>query len=103
MEFLTKLNHVLFLENEIWGEQQIVMPDMVALFESYAIKCTIIDMAASKKDEIATILPTVDAICFESTFIYSEDVKSIGDLLKSIPKPLLVFGYHVGGDRKSVV
>ena len=95
-ELLLNAKHVLFLENEYW-KNQVMVVDLHDHLVSLGIKCTVIDNASHRKDEIIAALPTIDALCFESTFIYADEVKGVGNLLKMCPKPLLVFGGVIGG------
>lgn len=92
---ISTLNHVLFLENEFWRDDQLINELYEWLVENN-ITCTIIDQASHKKNEIRTLLPQIDCIAFESTFIYKDEVKGVGDLLKNIPKSLTVFGLPTG-------
>jgi len=98
---LLTTKHVLFLENEYWNNQ-VMVNHLHDHLVSVGIKCTVIDRASHRKDEIIAALPTIDAVCFESTFLYENDVKGVGDLLKQCPKPLLVFGGVIGGSIKSL-
>jgi hypothetical protein len=98
---LLTAKHVLFLENEYWNNQ-VMINHLHDHLVSVGIKCTVIDRASNRKDEIIAVLPTIDVVCFESTFLYENEVKGVGDLLKRCPKPLLVFGGVIGGSIKSL-
>ena len=98
---LLTAKHVLFLENEFWANQ-VMVNDLHDHLVSLGIKCTVIDRASHRKEEIIAALPTIDVLCFESTFIYADEVKGVGDLLKKCPKPLLVFGGVIGGGCRSL-
>lgn len=91
------LNHVLFLENEFWRDDQLIN-ELYEWFVENNITCTIIDRASHRKDEIRTLLPQIDCIAFQSTFLYEDEVKGVGDLLKNMPKPLTVFGLPTGDE-----
>jgi hypothetical protein len=92
---ITTLKHVLFLENEFWREDQLIN-NLYNWFVENDIECTIIDRASHRKDEIVELLPVIDCIAFQSTFLYEDEVKGVGDLLKKMPKPLTVFGLPTG-------
>lgn len=92
---ISTLKHVLFLENEFWREDQLIN-NLYNWFVENDIECTIIDRASHRKDEIVELLPTIDCIAFQSTFLYEDEVKGVGDLLKKMPKPLTVFGLPTG-------
>jgi hypothetical protein len=94
---LITTKHVLFLENEYWG-RGVMVGDLYDHLVGLGIKCTIIDNAANRKDEIIPLLSSIDTVCFESTFLYGNEIKGIGNLLKKCPKPLLVFGCVIGGN-----
>jgi hypothetical protein len=98
---LLTAKHVLFLENEYWNNQ-VMVNHLHNRLVSVGIKCTVIDNASNRKDEIIAVLPTIDAVCFESTFLYEDEVKGVGDLLKRCPKPLLVFGGVIGDSIKTL-
>jgi hypothetical protein len=96
-----EIKHALFLENEYW-KNQVMVNDLHDHLVSLGIKCTVIDNASNRKPEIIEALATADAIIFESTFIYAHEVKSVGDLLKMVKRPLLVFGGVIGGGMKTL-
>ena len=93
---IATLKHVLFLENEFWREDLLIY-ELYKWFTQNKIKCTIIDRASNRRDEVMAILPEIDSIAFQSTFLYRNEVKGIGDLLKGMPKPLTVFGMPTSG------
>ena len=101
MTQFNEIKHALFLENEIWNHQ-VMVNDLHDHLVSLGITCTVIDRATHRKPEIMEALATADAIIFESTFLYADDVKSVGDLLMKVKRPLLVFGGVIGGGLKTL-
>jgi hypothetical protein len=96
-----EIKHALFLENGYWRDQIMVKPLHEHLV-SLGIKCTIIDNAVNRKDEIIKALPTVDTVIFESTFLYANEVRGVGNLLKMVKTPLMVFGGVIGGNNETL-
>lgn len=93
---LNQVKHALFLENDLWRKDQLINEFYKYLCDQH-IECTIIDRASHRRDEVMAALPKIDAIFFQSTFLYADEVKGVGDLLKKCPKPLLVFGMPTHG------
>ncbi len=102
MKQINEIKHALFLENEYWRNDQLINQFYLWL-KGNGITCTIIDRASNRKDEIVAALPKIDAIFFQSTFIYRHEVKGIGDLLKACPKPLMVFGMSSDGTLQNKI
>lgn len=101
VNLFNEIKHALFLENEYWGNQ-IMVVHLHKHLVSIGVRCTVIDNAANRKPEIIDALQTADAIIFESTFLYEHEVKSVGDLLKMVKRPLLVFGGVIGSSVKTL-
>ncbi len=96
-----EIKHALFLENGYWGNQ-IMVADLHKHLVSIGVQCTVIDNATNRKPEIIDALQTADAIIFESTFLYEHEIKSVGDLLKMVKRPLVVFGGVIGSSVRTL-
>ena len=96
MEVLKNVKTALFIENEIFEDMK--GHNIYHLYEflsEMGVDCKVIDRAASHKIEVFTYANKVDLIAFASTFLYANDVKGVGDLLKMVKEPKLIFGQSI--------
>lgn len=91
---LSQISKALFIENEDWASMKHNTIGRIheKLVEK-GIACTVIDNATNRKQEVFTAASTTDIIFFASTFIYKDEVKNVGNLLKAIKSPKVIMGY----------
>ena len=65
--------------------------------EESGVECRVIDQASKHKKEVFEGALWADSILFASTFLYSDEVKGVGDLLIKIPQPKNIYGYCMSG------
>ena len=96
IEEIKKIKKALFIENESWSsmEHQTVYLLKNRLTD-LGIECIVIDHASEKQKEVFTESLNADAIFFSSTFLYPADVRGLGNLIKNIKEPKLIFGHSM--------
>jgi hypothetical protein len=96
LEQVKKIKRALFIENEDWSSMQNTeIGSLHRKFGEYGIHCVVIERAAHHKEEVFKEAMQADAILFASTFVYSDEVRSVGNLLKAIKESKLIFGYSM--------
>ena len=97
----SKIKKVLILENEFWDANKgTCVYRYYEELQSKGVEFKIIERAAdtATDEEIVSSILWCDTLLFASTFLYQSDVKSLGDLLMKIPKPITVIGYVTGSN-----
>jgi hypothetical protein len=95
---MKQIAKALVLENGHFSEMDgHTIDGFVRSLEKEGTKVTIINHAHQNKEQILAELPDTDAIVFASTFLYPDQIKGIGDMLKVYPKEFSVYGYVIAG------
>jgi hypothetical protein len=96
-EFL-KVKKALFIENGFFNDMKgHSVYDLYEKLKENGVECVVIEQASQKKSEVFQSASSADLIAFASTFLYEAEVKGVGDLLKNIKEPKLIFGQVVAG------
>lgn len=92
------IKKALFIENEFFSsmEHTEIYSIHKRLVES-GVECRVIDQASKHKQQVAEGAVWADSIFFASTFLYSDEVKGVGDLMINIKEPKQIHGYCMSG------
>ena len=93
-----KIQKALFIENEFFRSMRDTeIGRLHRRLEESGVECRVIDQASKHKKEVFEGALWADSILFASTFIYSDEVKGVGDLLIKIPESKNIYGYSMSG------
>jgi len=93
-----KIQKALFIENEFFSSMSDTeIGRLHRRLEESGVECRVIDQASQHKKEVFEGALWADSILFASTFLYSDEVKGVGDLLIKIPQPKNIYGYCMSG------
>jgi len=93
-----KIQKALFIENEFFSSMaDTEIGRLHRRLEESGVECRVIDQASKHKKEVFEGALWADSILFASTFLYSDEVKGVGDLLIKIPQPKNIYGYCMSG------
>lgn len=86
-----RIKKALFLENGSFSELRgyyihFLYEDLV----KNGIPCTVIERAHLHKEKVLKEAMEADTIIFASTFLYTDQIKGLGELIKNIPSKLII-------------
>jgi len=93
------LKRCLFIENGVFTSEEAL--GVYYIFEKLkdnGVECKVVERASQNSKEVYEGLKWCDSIFFSSTFLYQNEIKGLGDLIKSIKDPKMIFGKLVGGN-----
>lgn len=95
-----EISRALFIENEFFDSMRGTQIYRIyrRLNEDLGVECRVIDRASQNKKEVYESALWADSIFFASTFLYSDEVKGVGDLLLKIPQSKNIYGYCTSGN-----
>ena len=97
---VSEFKKVVFIENEDWESMKHTpIQNIYEDLTSQGVECVIIERASGKKAEVFEAVNKSDAIFFASTFLYKEEVKGVGDLLKAVKEPKMIFGWPMNSSK----
>jgi hypothetical protein len=97
---VSEFKKVVFIENEDWASMKHTpIQNIYKDLTSQGVECVVIERASGKKAEVFKAVNESDAIFFASTFLYKEEVKGIGDLLKAVKDPKMIFGWTMNSGK----
>jgi len=93
------LKKALFIENEFFESMRDTeIGRLHRKLQETGVECRVIDQASKHKREVFEGALWADSIFFASTFLYSDEVKGVGDLLIKVLEPRKIFGYCMSGN-----
>jgi hypothetical protein len=94
-----KIQKALFIENGFFSSMEHTEIDRIhKRLQESGVECRVIDQASQHKKEVFEGALWADSILFSSTFLYSDEVKGVGDLLIKIPQSKNIYGYCMSGN-----
>ena len=95
-----EITRALFIENEFFDSMKGTQIYGIyrRLNEDLGVECRVIDQASHNKKEVYESALWADSIFFASTFVYADEVKSVGDLFIKIKDSKKIFGYCTSGN-----
>lgn len=94
-----KIQKALFIENEFFSSMSDTEIGRIhRRLQEMGVECKVIDQASKHKKEVFEGALWADSILFASTFLYSDEVKGVGDLLIKIPQSKKIYGYCMSGN-----
>lgn len=94
-----KIQKALFIENGFFSSMTDTQIGRIhQRLQESGIECRVIDQASQHKKEVFEGALWADSIMFASTFLYSDEVKGVGDLLIKIPQSKNIYGYCMSGN-----
>jgi hypothetical protein len=93
------LERCLFIENGVFtSEEAFAVHYIYRVLKENGVECRVIERASQNSKEVYEGLKWCDSIFFSSTFLHQNEIKGLGDLIKSIKEPKTIFGQLIGGD-----
>jgi hypothetical protein len=94
-----KIEKALFIENEFFEAMKDTEIGRIHReLQKSGVECKVIDQASKHKKEVYEGALWADSIFFASTFLYSDGVKGVGDLLIKVPQSKNIYGYCMSGN-----
>jgi hypothetical protein len=94
-----KIEKALFIENEFFEAMKDTEIGRIHNeLQKSGVECKVIDQASKHKKEVFEGALWADSIFFASTFLYSDEVKEVGDLLIKVPQSKNIYGYCMSGN-----
>lgn len=97
------LKRCLFIENGIFSiEESFGVYRIFNSLKEKGVECRVVERANQNKKDVFEGVKWCDSIFFSSTFLHPNEIKGLGDLIKSVEDPKMIFGKVTGGDFDSL-
>jgi hypothetical protein len=97
------LKRCLFIENgRFTSEEASCIYGIFIGLEEAGVQCRVVERAYQNKKDVFEGIKWCDSIFFSSTFLHQDQIRGLGDLIRSIREPKKIFGKVTGGEFSSL-